>query len=389
MEVRLPPDKLTYLCELTSVWVTRRRATRWDLEELTGFLQFASQVIPLARAFICTLYDFAATFPPSPFSCRHISRAARLDIEWWHTVAPLWNGVRFLSDLRPTIDVYTDASGSKGLSGHLGKEWFSARCPRCLHRRHIQVKEIFAVLFAILCWGEQFRGTHVVFHVDNDAVFNAIRSKTIKSADTMKLVQHLVALACQLDFSFSSEWLPSSENSIADTASHFAYSRMFSIGPWLNQKPSSKHLQLGGTSKTATTLKPSHFTYGTVWRPAHAARTTPDNGNLFSMLNSTTYTTPTGPFCPHQNQQSCPGSQALAAASSPRPSKLTCWPCAPSTLMPTSRSQQLSPLSSNASSGALKGTTGNATTTRSNQSPSPCSRPSSPSSSPAPPPATP
>lgn len=323
MEVRLPTEKLDYLRELTTAWASRSHATHRDFEELTGFLQFASQVIPIACAFIRGLYNFAATFSHSSFAVRRISKAARRDIHWWHAIAPAWNGIRFLSPSRPTIDIYTDASGAKGLSGYLGKDWFAARCPRCLRREHIQVKELFTVIYAILCWGNRFRGHHITFHIDNNAIYNAIRNKSIKSAAAMKLIRHLIALACRLDFSFSSKWLPSSENSIADAASHFAFTRMFSIAPWLNQKPSSKHLQLGGSSKTGITPKPLHFTYGMDSQQAPATHIPPASSNSYFMCSSTIYTTPTDPYYQPQNPQYYPGSQALVATFSPKPLRLT------------------------------------------------------------------
>lgn len=196
MEVHLPAEKLKYLQELTFSWSFRKRCTQHDIDKLTGFLQFTSQVIPMSRAFLRSLYDFAASFPSTPQASRHISSAAQKDIEWWNFVAPNWNGVRFISPARRIIDVFTDASGKKGIEGYLGSEWFSARCPHCFRHAHIQVKEMLAVVHAILCWGNSFSGCHVVFHVDNRAVFHAICDKSICSLPTMKLVKHLIALAC-------------------------------------------------------------------------------------------------------------------------------------------------------------------------------------------------
>jgi hypothetical protein len=97
MEVRLPPEKLTYLLELT------------------GFLQFSSQVVPTSRAFLRSPYDFSIQFKTS-FTRRRIPKSARHDIEWRHRFASQWNGVRFFSPSRHTIHVHTDASGIKGLS---------------------------------------------------------------------------------------------------------------------------------------------------------------------------------------------------------------------------------------------------------------------------------
>lgn len=107
--------------------------------------------------------------------------------------------------------------------------------------------------------------------------------------------EHLITLACRLDFSFSSCWLSSSDNSVADSASCFSFSRMFLIAPCLNPKPSSKVLQLGGTTNSNTFPRPSHSTYGTGLRRAHKKHTPQDNDNLSRMSNFTTYTTLTAP----------------------------------------------------------------------------------------------
>lgn len=48
MEVRLPQDKLAFLCDLLAAWRTRTVCTRRELDELTRFLQFTSQVIPMS-----------------------------------------------------------------------------------------------------------------------------------------------------------------------------------------------------------------------------------------------------------------------------------------------------------------------------------------------------
>jgi hypothetical protein len=180
MEARLPAEKLSYLNE----WSHRTHATLREVQELTGFLQFASQVIPTARAFLRGLYDFEWEFA-TPFSRRRISKPARRDITWWVTFAADWNGIRLVCPQRRTLHVYTDASGSKGLGGYFGTHWFSVRCPRRHRNQHIQVKEMLAVVHAILCWGDKFRGTHVVFHVDNEAVYNSITNFSIRSTPTM------------------------------------------------------------------------------------------------------------------------------------------------------------------------------------------------------------
>lgn len=381
MEIRLPREKLDHLRNLTSSWVHRRTCTHREIDELTGFLQFTSQVIPTSRAFLRGLYDFAATFHgSSQFTRKHISKSALYDICWWHSVAAYWNGIHLISPSRRNVNFFTDASGKKGLGGHFETRWFAARCPRRLRGEHIQVKEMFAVLYAVLCWGDLIRGCHITFHVDNEAVFSAIRDTTIRSPSMMKLVRHLIALSCRLDFSFSSAWLSSSANSVADAASRFAFTRMFQIAPQLNKKPSSKTLQLGGTNITGSTPKPLRSISGMASHPAPGKLTHQASGNSSTMSSSMVSTTPTAPSSLPHNPQSFPGLPASEDGCNQRQSRHTSLQCALSMSMLTCHSTPQSLPLSNDSSVASSGTMGNVTASLCNQLPSQCSPPYSPNS---------
>ncbi|KAJ7340864.1 hypothetical protein DFH08DRAFT_812034 [Mycena albidolilacea] len=150
MEARLPSEKLAYLKELLAEWGHCTHVTLRDVEVLTGFLQFTSQVIPTAHAFLRGLYDFESEFT-TPFSCWWLSKAACRDIAWWATFPMEWNGICFISLQHCILHVYTAVSGTKGLRGFFGANWFSVRCPHCHQTHHIQVKEMLAMVHAILC----------------------------------------------------------------------------------------------------------------------------------------------------------------------------------------------------------------------------------------------
>jgi hypothetical protein len=109
MEACLPSDKLAYLTDLLDTWALKTKCTLHELQELMGFLQFTSQVIPKSRTFICHLFDFSSMFT-SPFTTHHIPESATSDIHWWWTFSAQWNGVMVLTPLLPSISIYTDAS---------------------------------------------------------------------------------------------------------------------------------------------------------------------------------------------------------------------------------------------------------------------------------------
>ena len=79
----------------------------------------------------------------------------------------------------------------------------------------------------------------------------------------MLILRQFLELACRLDFSFSSSWLPSADNAIADAASRFLYTRLRQLAPYLDQQQSSKVLRPLGTQTIANGPRPSHFTYST------------------------------------------------------------------------------------------------------------------------------
>ncbi|KAF5384159.1 hypothetical protein D9615_003180 [Tricholomella constricta] len=254
MEARLPSDKLAYLTELLDTWALKKQCTLRELQALTGFLQFASQVIPKSRTFIRRLFDFSCTFT-SPFATRHIPKSAMSDIHWWRTFSSHWNGVMLITPSLPSLSIYTDASGSKGLGGIMNDQWFSARTPRRHRPRDIQFKEIFAVLHAILCWGDNWSGHHITFFCDNGAVVAWLNSGTAKSPHAMPVVRAISMMAAYLKFSYSSVWIPTEENALADAASRFQYTRLLQLAPHLSPKPSSRKSQLIGLKRTLTCQK--------------------------------------------------------------------------------------------------------------------------------------
>lgn len=52
MEAHLPQEKLVFLCYLLTQWSVERKCTLLKLQKLTGFLQFASQVIPRSCSYL-------------------------------------------------------------------------------------------------------------------------------------------------------------------------------------------------------------------------------------------------------------------------------------------------------------------------------------------------
>ena len=260
MEARLPSQKLDHLRNLLDSALSARTMTLRQLQELTGFLQFASQVIPHSRAFIHRLIDFSMTFS-SPFSHRRLPAYAQADVRWWHQFSHAWNGIRLISPSYPTIHIYTDASGTKGIGGIFDEHWFSSKVPCHFQCHDIQFKEIYAVLQAILRWDHLWWHHHAIFHVDNNAIVATLTKETTRAHFTMSITQQTAMIAALLEFSFSSTWLPSAMNALADAASCFEFTCLFHIAPSLSQQSCRIYPPLAGIRSTLISHPWLHFFY--------------------------------------------------------------------------------------------------------------------------------
>ncbi|KAJ7146198.1 hypothetical protein C8R44DRAFT_973049 [Mycena epipterygia] len=148
MEVRLPAEKLTYLIELFTSW---SQCFHCRLRDFSNSLLRSSQY-PTHSYAPSTIFprnsaptSLGAAFPKT-------SKDAYQEITWWLRFASEWNG-------------------RKGLGSHFFRHWFSAKCH--YGHEHIQVKEVLAVVHAILCWGDKLAGKDVFFHIDDEAVFRS------------------------------------------------------------------------------------------------------------------------------------------------------------------------------------------------------------------------
>ena len=346
MEARLPPEKLEYLREILASALLASTMTLRKLQGLVGFLQFASQVIPHSRAFIRRLIDFSMTFP-SPFSCRRIPAYARAYIQWWHHFVASWNGVRLLSPSYPTIHIYTDASGTKGIGGIFDDRWFSSRVPRRFRHRDIQFKEIYAVLQAILRWGHLWRHHHIVFHIDNKAIVAILAKETTRVRFTMSITRQIVMLAAILEFSFSSSWLPSAMNTLADAASRFKYMRLLHLAPSLSRQSCKIYPPLAGT-RSMLISRPRSLSFCGMDSPPPPAEPTAqgsDHSLTFSPCTPTCSTV-TAPFSQPTKLPSLSGSRTWdsQSVSSPQQSRPTWDMSSPFTSILTYRSMPSNPL---------------------------------------------
>jgi hypothetical protein len=300
MEARLPPAKLQKATELVEHALKKGKLSLPELQCLIGFLSFCCKVVPLGRSFLRRLYDATSNYPRSETSNyprsetgitkqrRRLTADMKADLRWWQRFLPSWNGIAIIHPARETLPLWTDASGNEGLGGYYLptdtaplKEltWssaFSKPHPRHHRHKHINYKEMLAILTAFRLWLPKFSSKHIAIHTDNTAVYHGLNKRSIRGP-AMEPLREITLLAALHDITFFAHWIPTSENILADLLSRRQFAKIADLCPLLAQnlqptQPSSTtHLKTGTPMLASLGLQPAIS--GGASAPIHGAPT--------------------------------------------------------------------------------------------------------------------
>ena len=245
MEIRLPPNKKQRALDAINSLLSSSTVSLSSLESTLGFLSHCCQVVPLGRPFLRHLYSLIS---------RCTTQRAAKDLRWWLRFLTSWSAVSMIQPSRPIYDIATDASGIKGIGGVFQRQVFSKRIPARHRLKHINWKEMFAVLYAFLLWHQSWRGGSVRLACDNATVVDAI-SKCSMKGNSLRPLQDILLVAAVFDITLSAFWIPSEENIVADAASRHDFGKLANLGLQVSpQKPSLKISTLRQTLSNFSTI---------------------------------------------------------------------------------------------------------------------------------------
>ena len=154
---------------------------------------------------------------------------AKRDLKWWALFLQHWCTVSLICPSPPDYYVSTDASGRKGIGGFFAGHIFANRVPARHRDKHIDWKEMFAVLHAFFLWHENWKGGRVLLACDNTTVVAGINKRSI-AGPAILLLQRLLLIAALFDIDVLAFWIPSELNAVASAASRHDYSRLANLG---------------------------------------------------------------------------------------------------------------------------------------------------------------
>ena len=348
MEVRLPPNKHARAIKAVSDLLSLKSAVpQASLEETLGFLSHCCQVIPLGRPFLRQLFSLLKR--KSHYRRIRLNSEVKQDLRWWKLFLSSWSTISLIQLSRPVFYVSTDASGLKGIGGVYDRRIFSSRVPTRHKAKHINWKEMFAVLHALILWHREWINGSIDVACDNTAVVGGINKRSIVGP-AIRPLRAILLIAAVFDIEIKAHWIPTEENVIADAASRHDFKKLANLGfkdqvtalrhPSAPIRMSTLRQQLTNYFKNRSLPLPTKLTplYGNPTSPSALVDTARHS-------QPPSYPSPTGsPPLPHLSDQSL--------------SKVTCQPSAPTTLAtacPPRHSMTRASISSLKAPGAIMG----------------------------------
>ncbi|KAK3232857.1 hypothetical protein CYMTET_56809 [Cymbomonas tetramitiformis] len=198
---------------------SRRWIAAWRLPAFTGLCQSVYLAVPAARLYLRELY-FVLAEKRSWGAKVKISRAARVDLEWWSKLPVMsrWNGRKIWRS--PTrAKLHTDSS-MVAWGGMLTLKYpargFWPDEMRNWHITHLKLEAVYKTVQAFL---KELESKVVRLYCDNQAVVAMLSHFTSKNLDLMRRMRRLWSLLDLHDIELQARYIRSEANVWADNLS--------------------------------------------------------------------------------------------------------------------------------------------------------------------------
>lgn len=216
-QTRLPPGKVKHLSKEIQVVLEKGKWSWKSAMSLVGRLGFASLVVPLGRLHTRNLQRASRNL--SEEVCHKVfdvPSSALADCLWWtHNIST--PGRIFEND--PTIFISTDAS-DQGWGIQLGNSNISGTWSAVQSQWHINRKELFTVLIALVKFHNILQNKAVMIQSDNKSVVAYLRNQGgTKSMVLLELTRKIYHLSAQMKAQLNVFYIPGRYNTMADRLS--------------------------------------------------------------------------------------------------------------------------------------------------------------------------
>ena len=234
MEVSLPVDKLNECTALTETCLKKDKIQLKPLQSVTGTLNFACGAVVPGRPFLIRLINLT-TGLTRPCHYIRMTHEVREDLKTCLIFLQAFNGKSLTLPQHwlqsPSIDLYTDASGTLGYGAVLGPQWLFGRWNDEWRGQSITLLEFYPTVLPVSVWADGVSNKCISFHSDNRAVADIINSQTSKDTKVKHLMRKLVLSCLRHNILFRAVHIPDINNNLADSLSRLQVEKVQALAP--------------------------------------------------------------------------------------------------------------------------------------------------------------
>ena len=216
--------------ELLPKWLTKKSATKTELQSLIGKLAFVSKCVRPGRLFPTRILDTLRSLRRNHHRVK-LSAEFRKDIRWWLRFINVYNGVSLIpTQLWSTPDsLFSTDACLTGCGGMSSEQYFHVEFPQevLLQFPTIHLLEALAIVIALRLWGRQYRGLRIMVYCDNVSVVSSLNSGRVQDKLLAVCLREIWFLAALYEFEIRACHLSSSENRGADLLSRWHLNSSF------------------------------------------------------------------------------------------------------------------------------------------------------------------
>ncbi|XP_069131661.1 LOW QUALITY PROTEIN: uncharacterized protein [Argopecten irradians] len=220
MTFSLPQDKLNHFACLLQSYVSKKRASKKQLETLCGKLSWAAQVICGGRTFLRRIISMKNAMADTHHKAL-LSPGFFKDLEWWLSFLHFFNGTQQILNSKPVTSLQSDAC-DKGAGAYYNGDYYYVNWELDMppiYREHINIKEPVAIYLAICRWCHLLKNQHVVIYTDNKTAASWINKGSSRNELCMFILRILFWFCACYNFTLKCVYFPGVQNVIADTCS--------------------------------------------------------------------------------------------------------------------------------------------------------------------------
>lgn len=218
--ISIPKEKMEQVMQCAEHWQNKVKATKKELQSLLGKLAWAAKCAKAARPAMRSIIRLQAGLRRASHRVR-IPKAVKQDLAYFRMWCAKFNGVTFIPRSQPVAAVYTDSSDSAGAAFYQGDFTYmawSADMP-LISNASIYVKELSAVLLALIRWNCTWANRSIHLYTDNKATAYALRSGRTKCPLANEVLRDILWITAIQQINLSVSYISTKDNYVADALS--------------------------------------------------------------------------------------------------------------------------------------------------------------------------